>query len=242
MRNRRPLPYTRFNFDDFFDDPAVMVMTNEQVGAYLRLLRAAWKADPPGHLPNDDTYLAAASGLGKAWPDHRETMVGPFKLLGGKLVQSRIVREYEVARGCSMMRSTYGVAGAKVRWHGHGQAMARQWPNTRERDRDREESTSTPFVTADALTVTRAASTDSGKAKSAEWDDALSLLWPDFPRKVGKPAALRAWRAIKPQTQETFDAIDAGLARWLDYWRGKDRQHVCHPATWLNQRRWEDEP
>lgn len=77
---------------------------------------------------------------------------------------------------------------------------------------------------------------------SDEWDAAFELLWPDYPRKVGKPAALRAWRAIKPQNQETFDAIDAGLSRWVSEWRGVDKRYIPHPATWLNQRRWEDEP
>jgi hypothetical protein len=101
----------------------------------------------------------------------------------------------------------------------------------------------TTFVTADAATVERSTSQEDSKPNPRrEWDDALDLLWEDFPRKVGKPAALRAWRAIRPHGQETFDAIDSGLRRWLDYWKGKDRESICHPATWLNQRRWENEP
>jgi hypothetical protein len=82
--------------------------------------------------------------------------------------------------------------------------------------------------------------------KPTDWDDALDLLWNDFPRKVGKPAALKAWRAISPKTQETFDAIDEGLLKWVAYWsdvhKSSGRQFVCYPATWLNQRRWENEP
>lgn len=106
---------------------------------------------------------------------------------------------------------------------------------TKEVDVEVDASKSTTLVTASAATVSRA-------DERRDWDEALSLLWPDFPRKVGKPAALRAWRGIRPQTQETFDAIEAGLVRWVAYWHGKDRDKVCHPATWLNQRRWEDEP
>jgi hypothetical protein len=109
------------------------------------------------------------------------------------------------------------------------------------------EGEETPTTLADSgessgVMVARAPTPKATASKRKDWDDALELLWPDFPRKVGKPAALRAWRAIRPQSQEAFDAIDSGLRRWMDYWRGKDREVICHPATWLNQRRWENEP
>ena len=32
----------------------------------------------------------------------------------------------------------------------------------------------------------------------------------------------------------------AGLSKWMASWT--DRQFIPYPATWLNQRRWEDEP
>lgn len=238
----QPLPYTRFSYRQFFSDPAVVCMTNEEVGAYLRLLHAAWESSPPGHLPDDDAYLAAVSCMATAWPDHRAAIAKAFKLEDGKWIQARVVREYEVARGYSMARHAIAVAGATVRWQKHPSRMREHCSYGEGRGESKRESKSTPLVIAGALTVSRAASTENGKSQSAEWDQALDLLWPDFPRKVGKPAALRAWRGIRPQTQEQFDAIDAGLARWCDYWRTKDREKICHPATWLNQRRWEDEP
>ena len=70
-------------------------------------------------------------------------------------------------------------------------------------------------------------------------------FWPAYPRKVGKPAALRAFLAIsrktRPCDQEALGhAIMAGLDRYKQAKDGKEPEFIAHPVTWLNQRRWED--
>ena len=64
--------------------------------------------------------------------------------------------------------------------------------------------------------------------------------WSVYPKKVAKPSAGRAYRAAlkKCSAQE----IEAGLASWMPALRSMDPQFVPHPATWLNQERWNDEP
>ncbi len=67
-------------------------------------------------------------------------------------------------------------------------------------------------------------------------------FWGAYPRKTAKPAALKAWGKLAP---------DAGLValilaaldrhRASEQWRRDGGQFIPHPATWLNQRRWEDE-
>jgi hypothetical protein len=66
-------------------------------------------------------------------------------------------------------------------------------------------------------------------------------FWKVYPRKVGKGAAEKAFaKAVKDgavpdelvQAAEKFSA-DSNLP---------EAQFIPHPATWLNQRRWEDEP
>lgn len=65
-------------------------------------------------------------------------------------------------------------------------------------------------------------------------------FWTGYPRKVGKPSALKAWKRIPP-TQHL--PLTAGLSRWKRYWQASRTaaEHIPHPATWLNDRRWEDE-
>jgi hypothetical protein len=66
-------------------------------------------------------------------------------------------------------------------------------------------------------------------------------FWSAYPRKVGKPSALKAWKRIKPVDHEP---VAAGVSRWADYWQASRTrlEHIPHPATWLNDRRWENQP
>lgn len=67
-------------------------------------------------------------------------------------------------------------------------------------------------------------------------------FWSAYPRKVAKPEALKAWIKHKPDA-ELAAAIVKGLerAKRSKDWLKDDGQFIPHPATWLNQRRWEDE-
>ena len=70
----------------------------------------------------------------------------------------------------------------------------------------------------------------------------FDAFWSLYPRKVGKGAAFKAWARIAP-TNGQCEAMCAAVRsqmRW-DQWTKNNGQFVPHPATWLNQRRWEDE-
>lgn len=65
-------------------------------------------------------------------------------------------------------------------------------------------------------------------------------FWAAYPRKVGKGAAEKAW--IKARDRPPLAEVIAALRRAMasDQWQRDGGQFVPHPATWLNQRRWED--
>ncbi len=65
--------------------------------------------------------------------------------------------------------------------------------------------------------------------------DWLEKFWSSYPRKVGKGAAEKAW--VKALQSTEADAIIASL---VAYKFSEDVNFIPHPATWLNQRRWED--
>jgi hypothetical protein len=71
-------------------------------------------------------------------------------------------------------------------------------------------------------------------------------FWQVYPRKVGKPLAIKAWnRAMKGSGHDkplVGAAIVSGLWRWVHSREWLDRIFIPYPATFLNQRRWEDEP
>lgn len=73
--------------------------------------------------------------------------------------------------------------------------------------------------------------------KEREFD----LFWKEYPRKTGKKAAKRAWLAAKdkPSLDKIISAVQKQRT-WQD-WIKDGGQYIPHPATWLNQGRWDDE-
>ncbi len=69
----------------------------------------------------------------------------------------------------------------------------------------------------------------------------FDLFWSEYPNKQAKLAAKRAWLKIKPDEREE---VMSGIARWKrsESWLKDDGQFIPHPATFLNQRRFEDSP
>ena len=68
--------------------------------------------------------------------------------------------------------------------------------------------------------------------------DYFDTFWNLYPRKVAKVVAHQKSKKIQP---EEWPNVINGLKKYINAWNGTDRQFIPHPATWLNQRRWEDE-
>lgn len=68
-------------------------------------------------------------------------------------------------------------------------------------------------------------------------------FWDLYPKKVGKEAARKAWKKVKPDAElheRILAAIDT--AKVSDQWKREGGRFIPNPATWLNQGRWDDEP
>ena len=72
--------------------------------------------------------------------------------------------------------------------------------------------------------------------------DDFYMFWDNYPKKVAKQAAVKAWKKLNPD-HELAEKIAIAVQRWkrTDEWRKEGGQFVPYPATWLNGRRWEDE-
>jgi uncharacterized protein YdaU (DUF1376 family) len=80
--------------------------------------------------------------------------------------------------------------------------------------------------------------TNNQKPINKEYIDRFNVFWKQYPRKVAKPNALKAWNKIKPDDVVFKKMLDAINQQGLS---SKEIQFVPHPATWLNAQRWEDE-
>jgi hypothetical protein len=74
--------------------------------------------------------------------------------------------------------------------------------------------------------------------KGAGKVEGFDEFWSAYPRKVGKPKALSAWKTKKPD----LVTVLASLRRWKasDQWTKDDGRYIPHPTTWLNREGWND--
>ena len=68
-------------------------------------------------------------------------------------------------------------------------------------------------------------------------------FWDAYPRKESKPAARKAFEKVRPDGELLSKMIDS-IERWKrsQQWQENGGQFIPYPASWLNQRKWEDDP
>lgn len=77
----------------------------------------------------------------------------------------------------------------------------------------------------------------------SNYDSRFQEFWKAYPKKVGKGAAEKAFKKYKPDDallNTMLKAIEIQLQS--EQWKKDSGQYIPNPATWLNQKRWEDEP
>ena len=84
------------------------------------------------------------------------------------------------------------------------------------------------------------------KKDNAPKGDEASVLfesfWAVYPKRVSRSSAVKAFNKIKPDEELLAVMISAvEKQKQSEQWRKDNGQFIPHPATWLNQRRWEDD-
>ena len=71
----------------------------------------------------------------------------------------------------------------------------------------------------------------------------FDVFWNEYPRKESKPAAQKAFEKLNPDEQ-LMQKIIVSIKKWKQssQWQDDDGRYIPYPASWLNQRKWEDEP
>ena len=76
---------------------------------------------------------------------------------------------------------------------------------------------------------------------SAEFE----TLWKMYPRKVGKEAALRAYKKARSDKKDpiTFEQVKQGIENYIRQIEAKhtDTQYIKHGSSWFNARAWKDD-
>lgn len=73
----------------------------------------------------------------------------------------------------------------------------------------------------------------------ARGDGAFDRFWVEYPKKVGKGQAQKAFSKVSVSVETLIEAVQR--QRNSVQWKKDGGQYIPNPATWLNQRRWEDD-
>lgn len=77
--------------------------------------------------------------------------------------------------------------------------------------------------------------------KSPQGESTFDAFWKAYPRKVGKAAARKAFDRVLKTTTLTDILAAVERQRGCQQWQKDNGAYIPHPATWLNQGRWDDE-
>lgn len=70
------------------------------------------------------------------------------------------------------------------------------------------------------------------------------VFWSKYPKKVGKKAAFKSFKAVMKQVDRGdvhYGEFMTAFEKYVDSMKGKDTQFVKHLSTWLNGEHWTDE-
>ena len=199
-------------------------LTTTEHGAYLLILMAMWRAG--GMLPDDDIRLARVAKLTlDKWRKVAPTIREFLTVEGDRVTQKRLKRELEIAFSKA---EKYAAAG---RTGGNAKAL---------KNNNRVPSDANILPLANGWQLPSLSEPEPNKkdtrARERAVDSRFEEFWRAWPNKVGKPAAKRAFRRVASESAQ----ILSGLERYVKTKPpGRD---WLNPATFLNQRRWEDSP
>lgn len=125
-----------------------------------------------------------------------------------------------------------GAAERAKAWRDAQKLAKTEKTNATERNRTQTERNQTPDKTRE----------DKNKnTNTVDQPDGFESFWQAYPKKVGKPAALKAFRSAKVNGHLPELLTDIEAKAQSDAWVKDGGQFIPNPATYLNQRRWEDQ-
>jgi hypothetical protein len=80
------------------------------------------------------------------------------------------------------------------------------------------------------------------KGMTAECAESFEAFWKLYPRKTAKDNARKAFAKVNPSAELLNQIMDSLAKHCVSQgWLKDDGQFIPHAATWLNQKRWNDE-
>ena len=211
-------PAFQFYPKDWLTDPDVVCMSMAQKGAYITLICYCWRED---QLPNNPDYIRKLLGNVPKWKTLWNGIKHKFEIRGNYLVHPRLEKERIKQEEYRKKKSNAGKKGMKKRWG---------------KLHNNDNTVKEVLITKN----NSSSSTSSSIAHSSDiYTSSFNEFWEIYPHKVGKKKAMEVWNKLKPDDESIERIIDA-LKKQKETRQWQDKLYVPHPATWLNQERWND--
>ena len=178
--------------------------------------------------------------------EYEECLEGFKEKFAFRFLKGQIDRNTEL----SSIRAQSGAKGGKQKEANDSKTEQKEANDSKNKQKEANDS-KTEQTEANSLTNTETNtetnnysdtnSNDNSDSKT-DTDSFFLAFWSEYPKKVAKVEAEKAWKKIKPNA-DLFGRIMSGLQKWKDssQWKRDNGQYIPNPASWLNGHRWEDE-
>ena len=211
-------------------------LSDEEDLAYRRLLDLYYDTEEP--LPNDLPQISRRIRFNERSTTVERVLKEFFELTQKGWINARAEREI---RGYKRLKDVASRAG-KASVEAKKAKKLSEIPTTVEQPLN-DRSTNQEPVTSNHEPIKDLNPLVSPATRPPDYTESFAQFWAIYPRHVAKQAALKAWKKVAPQNGLVETILQAvRVQRSGADWQRDDGQYIPHPATWLNQHRWEDEP
>lgn len=221
----RDQPYLPLYVMDFLSDEKLANCSAESTGVYIRLMCIMHKMEDYGAITlknkekqGEDELLNFAAKLVKQMPFSVEVI---------KRSLEELIEEGVLTIDCDRLYQRRMVRDGEI---SKARAEAGKKGGSKKNQGEQTESK-------------EQSKTETKPKKPSLQEDRFEAFWKEYPNKKGKGAAKKSWLKINPDT-ELFERIMEALrlVKGSRQWQKNNGEFIPHPATWLNQTRWEDDP
>ena len=212
------LPYIPLNISDFLSDDKVALMNTEEVGAYILLLCRAWQQEPPGTLPDNDTYLAAWSRCSPLkWSTMKPMVMNPFRLTDDRWHMDRMIRDHNQVSDTLQKRREAAQKGAEARWS--NKEMPKQCDRNAKKVKEKTK-------TKDNIAWSEEDGWANLETRIADWTDAYPRV--DVEQEL---KAMHQWLVANPSKRKTQRGLPRFITAWLKRANDKGFKNGNQTAT-----------
>ena len=261
---RMPLDVVKLKESGF-----IVKATAEEFRAAVILWAVSWHQVPAGSLPSSDTELAYLAGYGrstKEWLKVKHMALSKWvPCSDGRLYHPLIVENALDAWEKKKKQVDKSVKGAMARWHNKTNELgnakgyatgiapsttstnatgittgnAKPMPNECQGRGIGKEIKENPPTPQGDVSVEKTGG-EPKRRNASEYSPEFESFWTAYPRKEAKGSAFKAWQKQKPPLSACLSAL--AWQKKSDQWTKDAGSFIPHPASWINARRWEDEP